>query len=267
MKRLKKYTIGYNTLSSVNGVIATKGVKSKPNSIEVSGFTHEVGEGEKLPDNPYQLISLDSGAMTVDGVEYEHSIKLNNSNMSIQIPVPIALHSVKDASDYIFKDKKGVWKLMQNNKKNIYTGTETFALQSINDFGIANFAHRFNDSIYGNHYLICNFFEQQNTYIANTKTEGYHVSQTTSESGIRYKTLYFRIKLERASTLEEFKTFLAEQYENGTPLTIIYQLETPITHVLSDYAQDLLNSFTLQNQNEICVEGNPDLKISGYLQK
>lgn len=49
--------------------------------------------------------------------------------------------------------------------------------------------------------------------------------------------------------------------------TIVYQLETPVEHTLSDYAQNLLNSFTLQNQNRIFVEGNPDIKVSGYIQK
>ena len=61
-------------------------------------------------------------------------------------------------------------------------------------------------------------------------------------------------------------TYIKNQYDAGTPVTIIYQLETRIEHVLSDYAQNLLNSFELQNNNEISVEGLPEIKISGYIQ-
>ena len=60
-QQLKKYSIGYNTISSVDGVINARGVKSYPNNLEIYGYTHEIGTGEKSPDNPYILKSLDSG--------------------------------------------------------------------------------------------------------------------------------------------------------------------------------------------------------------
>ena len=56
-------------------------------------------------------------------------------------------------------------------------------------------------------------------------------------------------------------------YLKDNPLEILYQVENPYYLKLSNYAQSLLNSFELQNQNEIFIDGNPDLKISGYLQK
>lgn len=262
MKQLKKHAIGYNTVSSKNGVINARGVKSKPNDIQIFGYTHEIGTGEKSPDNPYVLESLDSGAMSVDGVEYEHSIILSNNGMSLQVPVPIALNSVEGVSDYIFKDENGVWKLIQMCKKYEFTSEESISLQTINNFGIANFLYEIANVELSQSFLICNCLKKQNSVIAKTYKEGYMRTDYAS-----LKLMYIRIKVERASTVEEFKNFLAEQYENGTPLTIIYQLETPIEHTLSDYAQDLLNSFTLQNQNRVFVEGYPDIKVSGYLQK
>ena len=111
--KLKKHAIGYNTVSSVNGVVNARGVKSKPNNMEIYGYTHEVGEGEKSPDNPYILESLDSGAMSVDGVEYEHSIKLINSGKAIQVPTPIPLNSVEGISDRIIK-KEDIYYVEQN---------------------------------------------------------------------------------------------------------------------------------------------------------
>jgi hypothetical protein len=75
------------------------------------------------------------------------------------------------------------------------------------------------------------------------------------------------IKSTSFTTKDSFMSWLLEQYTIGTPLIIIYQLKTPIVHTLSDYAQELLNSFVLENKNNISVEGNPTFKITGYLQK
>jgi hypothetical protein len=33
--KIKKHSIGYNTVSSVDGVISAKGVKSKPSNIQI----------------------------------------------------------------------------------------------------------------------------------------------------------------------------------------------------------------------------------------
>lgn len=397
MKQIKKHSIGFNTVSSTNGIINARGVKSKPNDIQVFGYTHEVGSGEKSPDNPYQLVSLDSGNvnlckdwnytsdlftiyrnkitvqktnndtlykisakkeftysenklyiylkyegfftdgaktpgfsirlydaqleqlyrgvisynkfnscvefdlsnidtnsityysftienLTTDGTadynftidvlmcenyissyfEDEHSIVLSNGDTTIQVPVPIALNSVEGVSDYIFKDTDGIWKLMQNNKRYEFTGDEQFTLYNAVIFYNTNFlGYKITDN------LIC----KSNHYkgVENKVNAGEMISSSANFSicfrnyEYNHGTLY--IKDNRFSTAEEFVSFLAEQYENGTPLTIIYQLETPIVHTLSDYAQQLLNSFTLQNNNKIRVEGYPDLKISGYIQK
>ena len=267
MKQLKKYAIGFNTVTSTDGVISTRGVKSKPNNIEVYGYTHEVGEGEKSPDNTYQLISLDSGAMTVDNVVYEHSIKINNNDRMIQVPTPFALNSVDGISDYIYKDSDGAWKLIQMCKKYKFTGTEE-DLKRYNEsdvkFPVFYITEGQGLKIKNNSFIICNYYVENSPGVVKSERENFSIWNYIGE----YPTLNRLYMIDtRYRTVENFKNFLAEQYENGNPLTVIYQLETPITHVLSDYAQDLLNSFTLQNQNEISVEGHPNIEISGYIQK
>ena len=64
------------------------------------------------------------------------------------------------------------------------------------------------------------------------------------------------------SSVETLKEFLLEN-----PIEIIFPGDKETFIPLSDYAQQLLNSFELQNQNEISVEGLPEIKISGYIQK
>ena len=264
MKQLKKHAIGFNTVSSIDGIVSAKGVKSKPNNIEVYGFTHEIGEGEKSPDNPYKLISLDSGAMTVDGVGYEHSIKLTNNDKTIQVPFPVALNSVEGVSDYIYKDSDGVWKLVQNLYKLELTGQESGYNREgyTNAYGIKNTTFPLELNFKSSSFSICNILPHNNNSIDAVRYESYRLLYIQS----RYM-IYFRLLESRVSSLSEFKTYIKNQYDAGTPVTIIYQLKTPIEHVLSDYTQNLLNSFELQNQNEISVEEYPDIRITGYIQK
>ena len=261
---IKKHSIGYNIVSSVDSVISAKGVKSKPNDIQIFGYTHEVGEGEKSPDNPYILESLDSGAMSVDGVKYEHSIILTNNNTTIQAPIPVRLRSVEGVSDYIFKDTDGIWKLMQNCQKYEFTGDETFSIQSTNAYGIVNFVYDLKIPATRDIKSICSHYVNQVTLIANTTTTGYTLGNKNSTNST---VVFFRISNEILSTTSELKAFLLSEYNTKKPVTILYKVRIPIVHVLSDYAQELLNSFVLENKNNISVERNPTFKITGYLQK
>ena len=381
-QQLKKYSIGYNTISSVDGVINARGVKSYPNNLEIYGYTHEIGTGEKSPDNPYILKSLDSGNVNLyskdkiirntvgkttttgkvvygielphpktgyycvksdpsteypltynlydietnvlaergwniainsnnsdtgriikvdDGLglllydcrdnnynaftnrtnlmildspimpsEYitdEHSILIQNNDMSIQVPVPIPLNSVEGVSDYIYKDSNGVWKLKQMCEKYEFNGIEEYLTRYSNtDVKIPVFyiTEKQGLKTKNNTALICNYYNENPPGVVKSERKNFSIWNYSGE----YPTLKRIYMIDtRFTTIDSFKSFLSKQYANGTPLTIVYQLETPIEHVLSDYAQDLLNSFTLQNQNEISVEGNPDIKISGYIQK
>ena len=260
---IKKHSIGYNTVSSVDGVISAKGVKSKPNDIQIFGYTHEVGEGEKSPDNPYILESLDNGAMSVDGVKYEHSITLTNNNTTIQAPIPVRLRSVEGVSDYIFKDTDGVWKLMQNCQKYEFNGNEDCNLAGNNVFYIMDTVKDYQ----ANNCVVCN----SNFYTGTKNQINAYEMRLQINNSICFRiepydnTIY--IKSTSFTTKNSFMSWLLEQYEVGTPLIMIYQLKIPIVHTLSDYAQELLNSFVLENKNNISVEGNPTFKITGYLQK
>lgn len=260
---IKKHSIGYNTVSSVDGVISAKGVKSKPNNIRIFGYTHEIGEGEKSPDNPYQLVSLDSCNMSVNGVEYEHSITLTNNNTTIQVPIPVQLNSVNGTSDYILKDSDGIWKLMQNCQKYEFNGNEDCDAAGNDVFYIK-------DTVKGyqaNNCVVCN----SNFYTGTKNQINAYEMRLQINNSICFRiepydnTIY--IKSTSFTTKNNFTSWLLKQYEVGTPLIMIYQLKIPIVHTLSNYAQELLNSFVVEDKNNIYVEGNPNIEISGYLKK
>ena len=251
---------GLCTKTSKNGIINCKAVKSKPNDIQIFGHTKEIGEGEKSPDNPYQLISLDSGNMSVNGVEYEHSITLTNNNTTIQVPTSVQLRSVEGVSDYIFKDTNGIWKLMQNCQKYEFSGNEDCKVYE-NIFYI-------NDTIKGyqnEERIVCtsNFY----TSIRNIISAYEMTYQINNSICFREKphdnAIY--IKSTGFTTKNSFMSWLLKQYEVGTPLIMIYQLKIPIVHTLSNYAQELLNSFVLEKDNIISVTDNAEFKIKGWI--
>lgn len=382
MNQIKKHSIGYNTVSSADGIINARGVKSKPDNIQIFGYTHEIGEGKKSPDNPYILSSLDGGDLnlysedkitdiqvTNDGIirkgfaidasefkskycsiyfdeenssqipsvaplnrginikflykngtyetfktknfiksirtdkitenvkkviiynagsdthaeyfsfyidlmildspiipnEYitdKHSIALSNNNTNIQVPVPIPLKSVDSVSDYIFKDKNGVWKLKQmcktfNSTDNIDTLTLNTKLSTgvlVYRIGVQN------DGLIGNRTAVkTNMLD-----IVSSKTNRDNIAKFFIISDARI-TVYIRYGQRQYVQFSDVETLKAWLLEN--PFEIIYRAITQEEYILSDYAQDLLNSFTLQNNNKIWVEGYPDIKISGYIQK
>lgn len=262
MNQIKKHSIGYNTVSSVDGIINARGVKSKPNNIQIFGYTHEIGEGEKSPDNPYKLISLDNGAMTDKGIDYEHSIKLTNNNTTIQVPVPIDLKSVDSVSDYIFKDKNGVWKLKQMCKT--FSSTDNIdTLIRNGQVSTGTIVYRIgvrNDGLTGNRTAVkTNMFDIVLKDISKDNIAKFFI---ISDARI---TVYIRYDQRQYAQFSDVETLKAWLLEN--PFEIIYRAITQEEYILSDYAQDLLNSFTLQNNNKIWVEGYPDIKISGYIQK
>ena len=49
--------------------------------------------------------------------------------------------------------------------------------------------------------------------------------------GSSRKALNIWVSNQRASTVDEFKAFLAEQYANGTPVTVYYPLATPVEEI------------------------------------
>lgn len=111
--------------------------------------------------------------------------------------------------DEIVRDERGTGKRIQRIEKNIYMGAENeeWKLHSINSYGIANFYIDF-PSLEG--IGINNRFTRHATAIANTKTEGFLPEVNR---------IYIRILSDKASTVDEFKTWLSNH--NMTVLTVL----------------------------------------------
>ena len=258
MKQLKKHAIGYNTVSSENGVISARGVKSYLNDLQVFGYTHEIGTGKKSPDNPYELVSLDSGAMNVDGVDYEHSIKLTNNSATIQVPVPISLNSVEGVSDRIVKKEDGYY--VEQNIQDIIVDKINAIREQKNGYIKFNIDVE-NGKVINTNKIICDKLLAKGIW-----QDSFTLEYIRSSTDLYPDLLVAYMLTSRFTTKSTTTTAEISAYLKDNPLEILYQVENPYYLRLSDYAQQLLNSFELQNNNEISVEGNPDIKISGYLQ-
>lgn len=107
-------------------------------------------------------------------------------------------------------------KYVQRIEKLVLNGNEEWALQSINGYGIANFATVISKSRgSGNVFVLSSHFREQKTVIAETKDgDGIFLSTIS---------LFLRLKKEQISTVTDLKAWLKEN-----PVTVIYGLAYPI---------------------------------------
>lgn len=102
-----------------------------------------------------------------------------------------------------------------------FDGSESWNIQSINSYGIANFYTSVDHYPAANFRSLCNMLPPQTSLIGETKTEGYFVHQNGA-------TVYIRIFSSRASTVAELMTWLA-----SNPIQLVYKLAEPIVYQLT----------------------------------
>lgn len=136
-----------------------------------------------------------------------------------------------------------------------FTGanTEYWNLQSINDAGISNFQYNnglINGVIGKANALVNNLFTPQSTLISATTTEGlYNNSQNN---------LFIRIASSKASTVEQFRTWLA-----SNPLTVVYELATPTTETAEPWQEvQIIDDFGTEEYTDAAYEnGDRDFAL------
>ena len=108
-------------------------------------------------------------------------------------------------------------KLTVTQKKQILTGEEDWRAFPKNDYGAYIYHAQFEDCKPGYFTSLCSHFTNfQSAW--NTKGKWYYSDNQTIVSK------YFNTSFENAS---EWKNYLAQQKVNGTPVTLVYQLQTP----------------------------------------
>lgn len=129
---------------------------------------------------------------------------------------PFTEGQVLHKGDYLASDgihqTKGI--LILTGNENFGLNTEGFSLAS----GVVNALT--NDNLLSKSSLVCNFYKNYTT-LDSLKNQNYGI-------GFIYSINNLYIRDARFTTNTEFKAFLAEQYANGTPVTIEYDLAEEI---------------------------------------
>lgn len=163
-------------------------------------------------------VKLEKGSIITSYSQYNQgSVEIdvvNNDNTKSQsVIMPIQQEML--TGDYVTDVEHHEW------RKVVLDGTENWNLQSINSYGLANFNYQTGQSeVEVKFNVLSNYFKAQTTSIAQTTNEGIFM-QWSNE-------FFIRVKSNRASTIDEFKTFLKSKYDEGDPVIVYYKLAEPI---------------------------------------
>lgn len=160
------------------------------------------------------------------------SSKLEPSTQTISLDLgDNELCSIGDIKDeLIINNKKGTIK--KNIGKVILNGSEsTNSFEQLSSI-MAN-TTRFIYNLNGVAKITNNLIGAYSTHFKAASFDEIYTTNTTDKNLISLNSgvsrFVFRIETSIANTINEFKTFLQEQYNNGTPVTVYYELAEPYT--------------------------------------
>lgn len=195
------------------------------NQIAISFKGNEEGTVEITP-NDLEWLMLNEGTEPLPYEPYGYKIPITTESedgtesITTTAYLDKPLYKIGDYTDSINYAEQKAERVV---KELVLTGGEDWKIQSINEYGIANFYFYTSesDNFVRNLHALNSHFVYQTTLIAQTTGEGMYMSNNNI--------IYIRIKQERASTVTDFESYLAAQYSNGTPVKIYYVLATPET--------------------------------------
>ena len=129
---------------------------------------------------------------------------------------------LRKGGDYADSYDASTGKITRRVGVKVLDGTENWGIQSINDHGIANYQSTMAGMhpSSGSNSMMSSHFGATGSLIAESRRPG-----LLKSSGDTY---FIRISSETASTVAQFKSWLAAQKAAGTPVTIYYVLENPV---------------------------------------
>ena len=196
---------------------------------EFSYCVHKIRSGAKrlliVCDSTGTDIDITKSGLFKGQVDLSDFIESNTQTFSLQTSNGLPGLPIDSGGNYTDSNGQqwvcdemdfGRGKYVQRIKKVVFNGSEEWALQSINGYGIANFATAISKSRgSGNVFILSSHFREQKTVIAETK-DGDGIFLTAVS-------LFLRFKKERISTVTDLKAWLKEN-----PVTVIYDLAYPI---------------------------------------
>ena len=198
-----------NVYSSSKTISSIAQIKNGINSLTVNS-----GDWEYIGIAVWGLTQY---SIAISKLQIEQGISATNyepykeSNLSLSIPVELGKW------DYIDFERR---KVVRGTKTVTFTGTENWLQQGTgaNDYGIYSYQVHIDSPSNNSDAGICNNYEIEVKSFNNASTEHAMVHNT---GYVYFRTFGY-------TTVDEWKAHLAELYANGNPLTISYELATPI---------------------------------------
>lgn len=201
----------------------------KPRSLTIYGKTTQ--DGTPTPDAPVDLVSVgNSGSITVNvtGENDAQSVNVATLNGLPGIPVDSGGNYTDANGQQWICDEvdfaRGVYVQRINRKE--FTGSEEFALYSP---GI----------IYYERFALTEYARDGGVYASLCTYLPYNPGELTGEVGQRFRKgannqnrIYFAHS--NFTTVDAFVSFVEQAYSSGTPLSVVYALNTPIETPLSE---------------------------------
>ena len=180
-----------------------------------------------LNKNIYTFTSTSDGYLTINMKKSDESnitpSVVASGDYNIYIDVNANPYYSIQAND-TFKDGKYI----QTRAKYTFTGDETLVLDDVYN-GVAQFAYlpnapgKYRDAADKTINILSNYFKGR-YYGESWKIDNCVVIRSKG---------YIRMMTSKYTTLDEFKAYLKEKYQSGTPVIVEYELETPIEHTLN----------------------------------
>lgn len=198
-------------------VTATLDKHKKLIGIIIRALDYSVYEGtlHAIAEN----IQLECGSEATDFVPYQdlRSTQFSTPNGLLGLPVDSGGNYTDSNGQQWVCDEMdfGRGKHVQRIKKLVLSGSEEWVLQSINEYGIANFATTISKRAKDENVpILSSHFRKQKTFIAETKDGGIFMNALN---------LFLRVRKEQISTVTDFKAWLKEN-----PVSVVYVLAYPI---------------------------------------
>lgn len=202
--------------NSASGMAITLTDASKRGFTSFSIYGKTTQNGTPTPDNPVELVNIGKGNITVNvmGEKGLQSMTIATPNGLPGVPVPSGGNYTDANGQQWICDEidlaRGVY--VQRTGLKIFVGNEVYEDHVANvGFVSSPMAHKGRSPAKCTH----SAFQDSSVSWANS-------------TYVRFKASYFNV-----STASEFRAFIKEQYEAGTPFSILYILDSPIEIPLS----------------------------------
>lgn len=255
VKAQKIYT--YSGLTSVG--TAPYSCYYDSNKTFVSSFKQAVGENTiTIPDNIcYVRFSIATANINTFSIVKENQAPLTLGDIELYDGDKIQISYVNEAG---YKKVTGA-NIVNNMAKVVLNGTEAWQL---NDSGTSSYSYRLT---LGGQVASQNCLSTHYPYAASINNS--NTNQGIVVVNITASNWQIRIRYGTEDTLANFKSLLATEYANETPVEVIYQLATPTTTAITDTTllsqlETLINMETYKQITNIETEGadlNPVLEF------